>query len=185
MVTSIARPAPGEYRDYASEYVTLVPEDGRITDHLEANARRFESLLRAYPASLLRTPHAPGEWTVLDILLHVIDTERVFAYRALCLARGESVALPGFDQDEYAAAANANSRSLEGLLAEYRAVRAATVALIRSLDEAALDRRGIADGNPLSVRAAAYLIVGHELYHLRSILESYGEPTGSRPMHQL
>lgn len=179
MVTRISRPAPGEYRDYAIAYVSLVPDDGLILDHLEANARRFEALLRAYPASMLKSPHAPGEWTVLDVLLHVTDNERVFAYRCLCIARGESAPLPGFDQDEYAAAAGANSRSLDDLLVEYRAVRAASIALIRGLDDAVLDVRGAADGHPLSVRAIAYLIVGHELYHLGSLFENYGMPAGA------
>jgi uncharacterized damage-inducible protein DinB len=179
MVTRISRPAPGEYRDYAIAYVSLVPDDGLILDHLEANARRFEALLRAYPASMLKSPHAPGEWTVLDVLLHVIDDERVFAYRGLCIARGESAPLPGFDQDEYAAAAGANSRSLDDLLVEYRAVRAASIALIRGFGDAVLERRGAADGHPLSVRAIAYLIVGHELYHLGSLFENYGMPAGA------
>ena len=174
-MTSITRPSPGEYRDYAIAYVSLVPEDGQIVDHLEAGGRRFEAWLRAYPASQLTTPHAPGEWTPLDVLLHVMDTERVFAYRALCLARGETVSLPGFEQDAYAAAGKANARSLNELIDEYRAVRTATIALVQSFDEGALNRYGTADGQPLSVRAVTYMLAGHELFHLRSLGENYGD----------
>jgi hypothetical protein len=86
--------------------------------------------------------------------------------------------LPGYEQDDYATAANANARDLEDLLTEYRAVRAAWIALLGSFDEAALARTGTASGNPLSVRAAAWVIAGHELYHLRSIVENYGDPAG-------
>lgn len=116
MAHQISRPFLGEYRDYAVAYVSLVPDDGLIVEHLEAGARRFESLMRAYPATVLTTPHAPGEWTPQDVLLHVMDTERVFAYRALCLARGETVSLPGFEQDDYAREAGANARGLDELL---------------------------------------------------------------------
>jgi hypothetical protein len=173
---SIARPQPGEYRDYTIAYIELVPSDGLIARHLETNAERFEALLLAYPAQQLTKPHAPGEWTPLDILLHVLDNERVFAYRALCIARGEAANLPGFEQDEYAALARANDRALDDLLAEYRAVRSASIALVRSFDEDAIDRRGTIDGHTVSVRALTYIIAGHELYHLRSIIENYGEP---------
>jgi hypothetical protein len=112
----------------------------------------------------------------MDVLQHVIDNERVFAYRMLRIARGDQTPLPGYEQDDYAAAADASARTLDDLLTEYRAVRAASIALLRGLDEAVLQRCGIISGGPLSVRAAAYVIAGHELYHLRSILENYGDP---------
>jgi uncharacterized damage-inducible protein DinB len=178
MARSIARPLTGDYAAYTVAYISLVADDQPVIDQLEANATRYEAMMRAYPASALTTPHAPGEWTLMDVLQHVIDTERVFAYRALRVARGDPTPLPGFEQDDYAAAANANARDLEDLLAEYRAVRAASVALLHSLDETALQRRGTASGHDLTVSAAAYVIAGHELYHLRSILENYGTPPG-------
>jgi DinB family protein len=177
MSRSIPRPMPGEYAGYTTDYITLVSNDEPVLDQLETNAKRYEALMRAYPASALRTPHAPGEWTLLDVLQHVIDNERVFAYRALRIVRGDQTPLPGYEQDDYAAAAGANARDLENLLAEYRAVRAASIALLGSLDDASLGRRGMASGSPLSVRAAAYVIAGHELYHMRSILENYGDPS--------
>jgi hypothetical protein len=159
-------------------YISLVAADSPLLHQLRANAGRYEALMRAYPATALATPHAPGEWTLLDVFQHVIDNERVFAYRALRIARGDATPLPGYEQDDYATAANANARDLEDLLTEYRAVRAASIALLGSFDEAALARTGTASGNPLSVRAAAYVIAGHELYHLRSIVENYGDPAG-------
>ena len=177
MAHRISKPEDGEYAGYMSAYISLVGDDGLILEQLATNARRYEALMRAYPAECLAKAHAPGEWTLLDILQHVIDNERVFAYRALRIARGDATPLPGYEQDAYASAANANARELEDLLDEYRAVRAASMALLRALGETVLQRRGSASDNPLSVRAAAYVIAGHELYHIRSILENYGDPT--------
>jgi hypothetical protein len=160
-------------------YVSLVATESPLLEQLEANARRYEALMRAYLAAELRKPHALGEWTLLDVLQHVIDNERVFAYRALRIARGDRTPLPGYEQDDYAAAADANARDLEGLLAEYRAVRAASIALLAGFDKATFERIGTASGKPLSVRAAAYVIAGHELFHIRSILENFGDPSAA------
>jgi len=175
MLQTLRAPQPHEYPGFTAGYIALVPGDGQILDHVTANTVRTEALMRSFPVEALTRPHATGEWTLLDILLHVTDNERIFAYRALRIARGDKTELPGYNQDSYAAVAGASTRSLDDLLAEYRAVRAASIALISSVDEAALDRVGSTNnGQPLSVRAAAYIIVGHELYHLRSIQENYG-----------
>ena len=177
MATLIPRPQPGEYRDYASAYVSLVQEGGRIADYLQAGAATMQALIRAYPPDKLTVPHEPGEWTVQDVLQHVIDQERVFSYRLLAIARGDQASLPGFDQEEYAAAAGANARRLDHLLTEYRAVRDATISLVRALPDAVMSNTGTSDGHPLSARAAAYILVGHELYHLDSLRQNYGDYT--------
>lgn len=173
MERDFSSPQPGEYALYTIDYISLVL-DGRLLTHLADGLQQIEAFVAALPPEKLTAPHAPGEWTVQDVLLHILDTERVFAYRALCLARGEQQALPGFEQDDYAALAGANAREITELLDEYRAVRAASVALLRSLPDEVLLRAGTASQNPLSVRAAAYIIAGHERYHLRSLRENYG-----------
>lgn len=167
----IRKPEPDEYRTYGGIYVGLVPDDGQVLQHLRANLKVIEDL--AYPADRLTTPHAPGEWTIQDILVHVVDTERVFAYRALRFARGDTTELPGYDPDAFAAASGANQRTLPDILEEYRAVRLATLALFNSFDEQAFSRFGVASGNRVSVRAIAYFIAGHELHHIHSIRENY------------
>jgi uncharacterized protein (TIGR03083 family) len=168
------RPEPGEYTPHSIDYISLVPEDGRILAHLEEGIAEVDAFVRALAPERLTTPHAAGEWTVQDVLQHVIDNERVFAYRALRIARGDTTPLPGYEQDPFAAAAGANERTLDDILEEYRAVRAASIALLRSLPDEALSRAGTASEHPLTVRAAAYIIAGHELYHLRSLRENYG-----------
>ncbi len=139
--------------------------DGR--DHLNA-------LLSEWPPERWDFRYAPGKWSVKEILLHLIDSERVFAYRALCIARGEQTPLPGFEQDDYVPLSGAEGRSPESLLEEYRAVREATLSLFRHLPEESLTRIGKASDNPLSARAAAWIIAGHEVHHLRVIEERYG-----------
>jgi len=171
---TIAKPQPGEHGAYYSRYIDLVPDDGRVIQHMQDDLEQVMGLVRSMPDAKLGTPHAPGEWTVKDILVHVADAERIFAYRALRIARGDVTALPGFEQDGYVPNARANQRPIDDILAEYAAVRAATIAFFTSLDEAALVRLGTASGSPLSVRAAAYIIAGHELHHIISIRENYG-----------
>lgn len=169
----IARPQPGEYAPYTIDYISLVPDEN-IIQHLESSAALFEALYLSIAVDTLTTPHKAGEWTPLDILAHVIDTERVFAYRLLRIARGDMTDLPGFDQDDYAITAKANERTLDDLLDEFRTVRAASISLIRSLPESTYTIQGTANKNPLSARAAIYIIVGHLLYHVNSLKENYG-----------
>ena len=168
------RPQPGDYTPHSIDYISLVPEDGRLLAHLEASIADVEAFVRAFPPHRLTTPHTIGEWTVQDVLQHVIDNERVFAYRALRIARGDTTPLPSYEQDPFAEAAGANSRDIEDLMDEYRAVRAASIALLRSIPDGAFSRAGTASDHPLTVSAAAHIIAGHELYHLRSLREDYG-----------
>ena len=174
MATHVPSPLPGEYKPYAIAYVSLVLKDLPILNVLRDGAQATEQLMRSYPHARLTVPHAPGEWTIQDVLGHITDQERVFTYRTLCIARGDQSDFPGFDQDEYAAAARANQRSLDNLLDEYRSVRAATISLVAALPDAVLTNIGTSDGHPLSVRAAIHIIAGHELYHLDSLRTNYG-----------
>lgn len=170
----IPKPEVGEYAPYTIEYISLVPDDNNVLEHLETNVTEISDYVRTLSPEKLTTPHAEGEWTIQDILVHIIDTERVFSYRALRIARGDTTELPGFYQTDYAATANANTRTLDSILEEYVAVRHASLSLFRSLDESVLINTTVASSNPTSVRALIYQIAGHELHHLESIKENYG-----------
>ena len=170
----IPKPEPGEYAPYAIEYINLLPDDGQVFRHLATNDKRMRDQVRSLPAEKLITPHAAGEWTVQDILVHVIDTERVFAYRALRIARNDTTELPGFPHEEYVPAAQANQRSLDDILAEYSTVRHATLSLLQSFDTYALSNAARCNQQLTSLRALVYDIAGHELHHLHSIQQNYG-----------
>lgn len=169
----ILKPEPGEYAPYAIMYIGLLPDDGLVLRHMENNLAVVKALVDSLPEERLTTPFAPGEWTIKEILVHIIDDERIYAYRALRFARNDQTELPGFEQDDYTAHSGANQRSLSSILEEYVAVRHATTTLFANLDDNALLRAGVANGHVMSVRAAAYHIAGHELHHLNSIRENY------------
>lgn len=167
------RPFPGEYADYAQADIDGVNGDDAVAI-LEALGNETLAFLRGLPEEKLAgARYASGKWTVKDVVAHLIDDERIFAYRALCLARGETQPLPGFDEKLYAACAAGEDRRWVDLLAEYSIVRAATVVLLRSLPAAAWTRRGTVNGYSATARGLAFHIAGHELHHLRIIRERY------------
>jgi uncharacterized damage-inducible protein DinB len=173
MTKKIFKPAPGEYDPYTIMYIDRVPDDGLIMTHLADNSAQMDLFLRSLPADTLEYRYAPGKWTIKEILLHIIDAERIFTYRALRFARTDATPLSGYDQDPYVAASNANSRSLDNLLREFTCVRQSTIALFSSLADEAWMRTGTANNAAVSVRALAYIIAGHELHHLNIIKEKY------------
>jgi catechol 2,3-dioxygenase-like lactoylglutathione lyase family enzyme len=162
------RPQTGEYADYAAKDFEFVAGDDAI-EALQSSRDEALALFRSASAP----PYAPGKWTMKEILGHLIDDERIFAYRALCVARDEPRELPGFDEKTYAAAAESEQRSIESLLDEYQAVRASTIAFLASLTPEQWLRRGVVNGYPASVRGLAFHIASHELHHLRIIRERY------------
>ncbi|MGI9613449.1 MAG: DinB family protein [Acidimicrobiales bacterium] len=168
----IPRPQPGEFAPYTTEYFDLVPGDD-VLAHMRRCLETTPAFFREIPEDRLSSPHEPGEWTVKQILLHISDDERVYAYRTLRFARNDLTELPSFDQEIVAAYSDADSRSLTSLLEEFITVRCATLSFFESLPEVALTRIGVANGNPMSVRAAAFHIAGHELHHLESIRTNY------------
>jgi len=169
----IDKPTSNEHEEYVRRYIDLVPNDGRILEHLRTNFDATSAMLRTLPEDLLLYRYAAGKWTIKEIVQHLTDDERIYAYRALRFARGDTADLPGFDQDAYTRETGANRRGLDELLSELGSVRAATVSLFEGLEEDVLTRAGIASGNTMSVRAIAYHIAGHELCHLRIIRERY------------
>lgn len=169
----IPKPNSDEFAPYAIMYIGLLPDDGLVLKHLQDSVERTVQFVRSLPADKLAVPHKAGEWTIKEILVHIIDDERIYCYRALRYARNDTTELPGFEQDEYVPYSKANGRSLESILEELTAVRQATITLFSSFDDEALTRKGVGSGNIMSVRAAAYHIAGHELHHIQSIKENY------------
>ena len=170
---TIQKPPAGEHPAYAPKYFALVPDDGQVMQHLEQNLNVLRNYVLSLSESKLSTPFAAGEWTVKEILMHLIDAERIFVYRAMRFARNDKTELPGFEPDDYTPETGANELTLAAILDEYEAVRKATLLFFQNLPEAALTRIGSARGNPMSPRAALYQIAGHELHHLASIRENY------------
>jgi hypothetical protein len=140
-----------------------------LTGQLDQVKRRMASL----PTSRGDYRYAPGKWTLKDVIGHLSDTERVFAYRALSVARGDPVPLPGFDDQAWVAQVGADARTLADIVEEWSHVRLGTIALFRHLPPAAWSRRGIANNEPVSVRALAYVIAGHTRHHLEVVESRY------------
>jgi hypothetical protein len=167
-----ARPAPSEYVPYYHSYVSLVP-DGDILATLARQCRETFELLGDIPESHAGFRYAPGKWSIREMVGHLIDGERIFAYRALRFARNDSAPLHGFDEEEYIRNAAFDTIPLPELAREYRLVREATVLLFKHLEPAAWDRTGIANNGEASVRAIAWIMAGHELHHLKVLRERY------------
>lgn len=165
----IEKPEPSEYNEYHGRYVALVSEG----DIVHTLADQLKITLDFIPTLEIEADQAlaPGKWSLKQVLGHLVDTERVFSYRALSFARGDTAPLPGMEQDDFQAHSEANSRSLESLFMEYTFLRQANVLMFEALPELAWMRVGIASGSRVSVRALAHMIAGHELHHL-NILKS-------------
>ena len=169
----IEKPKQGEYPAYAIIHMKLLPDDGLLLKHLEDGFENVKKLILSLPEEKLLHKYAPEKWTIKELLVHIVDAERIYGYRALCFARNEKTPLPGFEQDDYVAFSSANERSIESILKEYQAVRSATIALFEGFDDEALSRHGIANENKATVRALGYDIAGHELHHTNIIREKY------------
>ena len=165
------RPLVSEYASYYGSYINRVPE-GDICDILENQLARTLALMTK-AESRLDHSYAPGKWSVRQLVGHVIDTERIFACRALCFARAERQPLPGFDQDNYVQEAGFEGRTLKDLATEFELVRKSNVILFRSLTEEAWERRGVANNVEFTVRSIPYIIAGHELHHVGILKERY------------
>jgi len=169
----VDKPAPGEYPDYAAMYIDLLPNDGLLLQHLLKNLQATKDLVQSLPAEKLLYRYAENKWTIKEVLVHIIDDERIYAYRALCFARGEKTPLPGFEQNDYAANSGANERDVNNIIEEYEAVRRSTIALFNGFADADLVKTGIANDRKASVRALGWHLAGHELHHINLIKERY------------
>ncbi|HJT17256.1 MAG TPA: DinB family protein [Thermoanaerobaculia bacterium] len=168
-MTRSGRPQRGEYADDAQSDFDFIAGD----DAVEALERSRDAAIALFQSAPDAKPYAPGKWTVKQVLGHLIDDERIFAYRALCVARGEPRELPGFDEKLYVSTAGFDERSSADLLREYETVREATIALCRGLTDEQWMRRGIVNGYEASVRGLAFHIAAHEQHHLRIVRERY------------
>ncbi|HWB26114.1 MAG TPA: DinB family protein [Chitinophagaceae bacterium] len=169
----VNKPLPGEYSPHAIAYINLLPDDRLVLQHLANNFIRVKELVASLSEATLMHRYAAGKWTIKEILVHIVDDERIYAYRALRIARNDKTPLPGFEQDDYVPYSKANERSLENIFTEYQAVRQSTLQLFYNFNDDDFLRTGFANNNPMSVRAAAYHIAGHELHHLNIIRYKY------------
>jgi hypothetical protein len=174
----ISRPPASEYAAHYEEYLATVPE-GDILEILAAQNRETLGLLEGIGEAGGGRRYAPGKWSIKQVIGHVSDVERVFAYRALAFARNDATPLPSMEQDDYVRNANFESRTLRSIAGEFAAVRAATLELFANLDGQSLLRRGKAAGNELTVRAIAFVIAGHERHHVDVIQRRYLIRSGS------
>jgi DinB superfamily len=169
---TVARPEPGEYAPYYDRYIALVKGED-ILATLDRQRRDTLLLLSGRDEADGDFRYAPEKWSAKEVLGHVCDTERIFAYRALRISRADTTPMEGFEQDDYVRDGPFANRPLADLVEEFIAVRRATLSLLRNLDEPAWTRRGTANKNAVTVRALAYITAGHELHHRRILEEKY------------
>jgi hypothetical protein len=167
------RPEATEFAPYYGKYLALVPA-GDVIGLLRAQAGETRALLAPLDDTRALARYAPGKWSVKEVIGHVADGERVFAYRALRIARADATPLPGFEQDDYVRTGGFDRRPIADLVEELAAVRAATLPLLASFDADAWLRMGTASTHPVSVRALAAIIAGHELHHVSILRGKYG-----------
>jgi uncharacterized damage-inducible protein DinB len=166
------RPQKGDYAVFYEKYIDLVPS-GDFLEILQEQHREILRLLSPLTEEQAEFRYAPGKWSIKEVIGHINDAERIFSYRLLRFARGDQTPLASFEQDPYIETGNFSARKLSELLHEFSAVREATITLIRSLDDAAWRRRGVASQNEITVPALAFVIAGHERHHSIILHERY------------
>ena len=169
----IAKPQEAEHAVYYEKFIALVDLKKSVLDQLKANAKMIEQNLLSLSDDKLSSTYAPGKWTIKDIVMHLIDGERVFLYRAMRFARNDKSPLPFFDENEFAKQANATAMPIRKILKEYKTTRQATLAFFTNQSAATLKRIGMASNASMSVRACAWIICGHELHHWNIIQDRY------------
>lgn len=168
----LSRPQPGEYAEGYAPYLAAAPEGDPLA-LLQAQMGEVTALFAGLSETQGAHRYAPGKWSLKDLIQHLSDAERIFAYRCLRIGRGDLTPLPGFEEEAYAAAARADEHPMPDLLADFRAARAASVALFRSLPDAAWNQQGITNGRALTARCIPYICLGHAAHHLGVIRERY------------
>jgi uncharacterized damage-inducible protein DinB len=166
------RPDRTEFAPYYDTYISLIEGDN-VFPVLEAQISDLRTLFFDTPEERGTFAYAEGKWTIKEVLSHIIDGERIFAYRILRVSRGDETPMEGFEQDDYIATSNANNRTFADLLDEFEHQRSANLLMIRNISDEAAKRLGIASGNKISARALAYILAGHVTHHLRILRERY------------
>ncbi|MEO8150625.1 MAG: DinB family protein [Bacteroidia bacterium] len=168
----ISKPHATDYPSYYGTYINKVTGDDLITA-LVINFSETEKLIKTITEENLNYRYAEGKWTIKEILVHLMDAERIFAYRALRFARQDKTDLPGFEENDYAPASKASSRNIDSIMQEFAALRKSTIELYKSFDEEQLNQSGTANNNRITVRSLGYSTAGHELHHIQVIRERY------------
>ncbi|NBL65205.1 DinB family protein [Flavobacterium sp. NST-5] len=161
-----------EFAPFYQNYVNLVP-NGILVEELEITVHEFIKFVQNIPMDKYDYRYAEGKWTIKDIVQHLIDSERIFAYRALRIARNDQTALPGFDENKFADVAGGNHRHIRDLLTELAIVRQSSIALFKTFDEETFKKTGTASGFSISVRALGFIIIGHQRHHQKIFEERY------------
>jgi len=169
---NMKRPNQEEYAPYYHRYIVLVP-DGDIIKIMKKQIKELEKFCYGISPRKSLNRYAPDKWSIREVIGHIIDTERIMAYRALSIARNGQNNLPGFDQDEYVKNSNYNDIKLKNMVDEFCAVRTANIYLFKMLSEEVSERKGTTNNNPVSVRALAYIMAGHAAHHMNVIKEKY------------
>ena len=167
----IHKPAPSEFPEFYGRYINLV--NGDPLRLLESQVLTIQSLVSEIASDKEDYAYAEGKWTIREVIGHMTDCERIMAYRALRFSRNDQTELPGFEEDDYVAASNFNQRSLYDLAHELCVVRESNLAMVKSLTPEMLDRKGTANGKPISVRALVYVLAWHVAHHVGVIRERY------------
>jgi uncharacterized damage-inducible protein DinB len=174
---ALPRPQSGEYNEYYGRYIAMVP-DGDIVETLSKGFQETLDVLRSVPPEKEEYRYAEGKWSLREVVGHLIDTERLFAFRALWFARGAEGGMPGMDQEAWGRASSAGSRPLSELAGEWAALREANALMFGSFDAETGTRRGVASGHEVTVRALAWMMAGHEVYHRMLLKRDYLEQGG-------
>lgn len=171
----MAKPSPDTYFTYFKRYIDLVPEEDLMTGFYNQTAS-IEPFLNNITEDQSNYAYAEDKWTIKELLQHVIDTERIFNYRALCFARGEQQNLPGFEENDYAANAHTDQRKWDSLVEEFIALRKATIMMYESFDAAALEKSGRANNHPATALSIGFTTIGHYYHHKKILEERYLHP---------
>jgi uncharacterized damage-inducible protein DinB len=165
-------PEEKEYALYYKSYIEIIG-DQNVIEMLEEQLEEIPAIIESIPEEKENFRYAEGKWSVKELLVHILDTERIMAYRALCIARGEQKPLPGFDENMYALNSDADSRNLEDIIEEFELLRMSNLALFNSFSPEMLKRMGNGNGKDISVRALLHIIAGHTKHHLNVLQERY------------
>ncbi len=169
---SSKRPLPEESSQYFKTYIDKVPQPDFLS-LLKKASPETTAFLKGLSEEQWMHRYAPDKWSIKEMMLHIIDTERIFAYRALRISRGDKTPLPGYEQDDYVPFSKADQRSSTSIIAEYEAVRQASIQLFEHMDDGHLEAVGIASGGPFTPRALGFVLVGHEIHHMQVLKERY------------
>ena len=173
MTKHIEFPLKNEYPSYAEMYMKLVNKDGTLLQQLKSSLEKTKDIINNLSEEKLNYRYQKNKWSIKEVLVHIIDDERIYGYRALSFARNDKTNFPGFEQDEYNLFSDTSERTIKNIMEEYEALRLSTVTLFNGFSNNALKRIGTANGNQTSVRALGYHILGHELHHIKILKEFY------------